>query len=179
MHEWFVIHTFYHGLKRTSREHLDAAAEGAFFSLQVPSAKALIEKMVGNQGWDGDRLQPRTRGVHQVDGIDMIAAKMDLLMKKLEASSNMETDKIMDATWKHDVLRWTSSMIASKQGKKPASSTMATTTGSATTTSTIKGGTRGPTSRSTIKMEVTILTLSIISLPLTILSLAKLELMKV
>jgi hypothetical protein len=56
---------------------------------------------------------------------------------------------------------------------------MATPTGSATTTSTIKGGTQGPTSRSTIKMEVTILTLSIISLPLKILFLAKLELMKV
>jgi uncharacterized coiled-coil protein SlyX len=53
--------------------------------------------MVANQGWDGDRLQPRTRGVHQVDGIDMITAKMDLLMKKLEASTNMETAKIMDA----------------------------------------------------------------------------------
>jgi hypothetical protein len=65
-------------------------------------------------------------------------------------------------------------MIASKQGKKPTSSTMATTTGSATTTTIIKGGTRGPTSRSTIKMEVTILTLSIINLPLKILSLAKL-----
>jgi hypothetical protein len=70
-------------------------------------------------------------------------------------------------------------MIVSRQGKKPASSTMATTTGSATTTSIIKGGTRGPTSRSTIKMEVTILTLSIISLPLKILFLAKLEIMKV
>jgi hypothetical protein len=34
--------------------------------------------------------------VHQVDGADMLAAKMDLLMKKLEASSNMETTKIMD-----------------------------------------------------------------------------------
>jgi hypothetical protein len=56
---------------------------------------------------------------------------------------------------------------------------MATTMGSATTTTTIKGGTRGPTSHSTIKMEVTILTLSIISLPLKIWSLAKLELMKV
>jgi hypothetical protein len=65
--------------------------------LQVPAAKELIEKVVANQGWDGDCLQPRTRGVHQVDGIDMIAAKMDLLMKKLEASSNMETAKIMDA----------------------------------------------------------------------------------
>jgi hypothetical protein len=70
-------------------------------------------------------------------------------------------------------------MIVSRQGKKPASSTMATTADFATTTSTIKGGTRGPTSRSTIEMEVTILTLSIISLPLKILSLAKLELMKV
>jgi hypothetical protein len=96
MHRWFLIQTFYHGLKRTSREHLDIAVGGAFFSLQVPAAKELIEKMVANQGWDGDRLQPRTRGVHQVDGIDMIAAKMDLLMKKLEASTNMETAKIMD-----------------------------------------------------------------------------------
>jgi hypothetical protein len=48
--------------------------------------------MVANQGWDGDRLQPYTRGVHQIDGIDMIASKMDLLMKKLEASSNLETE---------------------------------------------------------------------------------------
>jgi hypothetical protein len=86
MHMWFLIQTFYHGLNRTSREYLDAAA-----------AKELIEKMVANQGWDGDRLQPRSCGVHQVDGIDMLAAKMDLLMKKLEASSNMETSKIMDA----------------------------------------------------------------------------------
>jgi hypothetical protein len=70
-------------------------------------------------------------------------------------------------------------MIASKQGKKLASSTMATTMGSATTTTTIKSGTRGPTSRSTTKMEVTILTLSIISLPLKILFLAKLELIRV
>ena len=74
MQGWFLIQTFYHGLKRTAREHLDAAAGGAFFSLQVPAAKELIEKMVANQGWDGDRLQPRSRGVHQVDGIDMIAA---------------------------------------------------------------------------------------------------------
>jgi hypothetical protein len=61
------------------------------------AAKELIDKMVANQGCDGDHLQPRTRGVHQVDGIDMIATKMDLFMKKLEASSNMETAKIMDS----------------------------------------------------------------------------------
>jgi hypothetical protein len=56
-----------------TREHLDAAAGGAFFLLQVPTVKELIKKMLANQGWDGDRLQSRTRGVHQVDGIDMIA----------------------------------------------------------------------------------------------------------
>jgi uncharacterized coiled-coil protein SlyX len=97
MQGWFLIQIFYNGLKRTAREHLDAAAGGASFSLQVPATKELIEKMVANQGWDGDHLQPRTRGVHQVDGIDMIAAKIDLLMKKLEALTNMETAKIMDA----------------------------------------------------------------------------------
>jgi hypothetical protein len=57
----------------------------------------VIEKMMANQGWDGDRLQFRNCGVHQVDGIDMLATKMDLLMKKLEAPSTMETAKIMDA----------------------------------------------------------------------------------
>jgi hypothetical protein len=93
----FLIQTFYHGLKGTAREHLDATTGGAFFSLQVPTAKELIEKMVANQGWDGDHFQPCTHGVHQVDGIDMLAAKMDPLMNKLEASSNMETAKTMDA----------------------------------------------------------------------------------
>jgi hypothetical protein len=145
MQGWFLIQTFYHGLKHTSREHLDAAAGGAFFSLQVPAAKELIEKMVANQDWDGDRLHPRTRGVHQVDGVDMLATKMDLLMKKLEAPSNVETAKTMDARMTCEVCgMWVIRvMIVSRQGKKPASSTIATTTGSATTTTTttIKGGT--------------------------------------
>jgi hypothetical protein len=82
MHRWFLIQTFYHRLKHTACEHLDAATGGAF-SLQLPAAKELIEKVVANQGWDGDRLQPHTSGVHQVDGVDILAAKMDFLMKKL------------------------------------------------------------------------------------------------
>jgi hypothetical protein len=70
-------------------------------------------------------------------------------------------------------------MIVPRQGKNLASSTMEIPTGSATTTTTIKGGTRDPSSRSTIKMEVIILTISIINLPLEILSLAKLKWMKI
>jgi hypothetical protein len=107
---------------------------------------------------------------------------MDLLMKKLEASSNMDTAKIMDARMtcklRFAVMWAIQEVIVLRQGKKPTSSTMETTMGSGTTTTTIKRGTQGPTSRSTIKMEVIILTVSIISLPLKILSLTKLGLMK-
>jgi cytochrome b561 len=78
----------------------------------------------------------------------MTTAKMDLLMKKLEESTNMETAKIMDShmTFGFVVMLVIREIIVSKQGEKPASSTMATPTGSATTTIVIKGGTRGPTS---------------------------------
>jgi len=38
---------------------VDAAAGGAFFSLTNERATSLIEKMVSNQGWSDDRLQPR------------------------------------------------------------------------------------------------------------------------
>ena len=47
-----------HGLVLLDRSHLDVAASGAFFSLSVADAKTLIKKMVSNQGWSDDRLQP-------------------------------------------------------------------------------------------------------------------------
>jgi hypothetical protein len=50
MQGWFLIQNFYHGLKHTSREHLDEVAGGAFFPPQVPATKELIDKMVKNQG---------------------------------------------------------------------------------------------------------------------------------
>jgi hypothetical protein len=50
MEDWLLIQNFYHGLVPLDRSHLDVAAGGAFFSLSVVDAKALIEKMVSNQG---------------------------------------------------------------------------------------------------------------------------------
>jgi hypothetical protein len=38
-----------------SKGHLDAAAGGAFLSLTIDEATALIEKTVINQGWGEDR----------------------------------------------------------------------------------------------------------------------------
>jgi hypothetical protein len=106
-----------------------------------------------------------------------IAAKMDLLMKKLEASSNMETAKIMDAHMTCDIC----GNVGHSGNDCPETRQEASFINNGnnngfckTTTTTIEGGTRSPTSSSTNKMELTILTISIINLPLKILSLAKL-----
>ncbi|KAK3118733.1 hypothetical protein QOZ80_9BG0705840 [Eleusine coracana subsp. coracana] len=96
MDDWLIIQNFYNGLTPSARDHLDAAAGGAFFSLTVSKAKDLIEKMVSNQGWNEERLQPRQRGMHSVKEVDMLAAKIDLLMKKMDEQANGEV-KALDA----------------------------------------------------------------------------------
>jgi len=59
MEDWLLIQNFYHGLVPLDRSHLDVAASGAFFLLSAADAKTLIEKMVSNQEWSDNRLQPR------------------------------------------------------------------------------------------------------------------------
>ena len=61
--------------------------EGHSCRKNVKDAKDLIEKMVINQGWNEECLQPKKRGVHALNEVDMLSAKMDLLMKKIEESS--------------------------------------------------------------------------------------------
>ena len=85
MEEWLIIQNFFHGLNQQAKDHIDAAAGGSFLSLDVAGAKALIDKIASNQSWRGDKQPARPRGVHQIDSFDMLAAKMDLLMKKLES----------------------------------------------------------------------------------------------
>jgi hypothetical protein len=181
MHGWFLIQTFYHGIKSTARENLDAAAGGAFFSLQLPTTKELIEKMVTNQGWDGDRLQPRSRGVQQIDGVDMLIAKMDLLMKKLEASSNVETAKIMDARMACEVCGNVghSGNDCPETREEASFINNGNNNGFRNNNYNNQGWNSRPNFPFNNQNEVTILTISIISLSLMILSLAKLELMKI
>ena len=65
---------------------MDAAAGGASLSLTIPAATVLVKKMASNQGWNEECVQTRKRGggMHQLKEVDMLSAKMDLLMKKLE-----------------------------------------------------------------------------------------------
>ena len=57
--------------------------------------------MVSNQGWSDDRLQPRQRGMHSVKEADMLAMKIDLLLKKFEDYSQdmaqMQTLQALEA----------------------------------------------------------------------------------
>jgi hypothetical protein len=96
MEEWFIIQSFYHGLIRSAREHIDAATGGSFFTLSIEEARKLVEKMTSNQSWDEECTQTRTCKIHQFDEVDMLTAKIDLLMKKLE-NPDLDHLKMVDA----------------------------------------------------------------------------------
>jgi hypothetical protein len=85
MEEWLLMQTFYHGFISSTREALDAAAGGAFLSLNLRDAKAFVEKMASNQSWNEEKALTHKRGgMHQLKEVDMLSTKIDLLMKKLE-----------------------------------------------------------------------------------------------
>jgi hypothetical protein len=84
MEEWFIIQSFYHGLIHTTCEHIDATARGSFYALSIKEAHKLIEKMASNLSWDDEHTPFYTRKVHHLQEVDMLTAKINLLMKKLE-----------------------------------------------------------------------------------------------
>jgi hypothetical protein len=82
MEGWLMLQNFYEGLTAMCKGHVDAAAGGAFLSLTITEATALIEKMVANQSWgEGRKTQ---KGMQTVQETDLLAAKRDILMKRLE-----------------------------------------------------------------------------------------------
>jgi hypothetical protein len=109
MEEWFIIQTFYHGLIHTAREHIDDVVGGSFFALNIEEARKLIEKMASNQSWDDERTPSHTRKVHQLEEVDMLTAKIDLLMKKLE-NSGLDHLKMVDARVTYEECRETGHM---------------------------------------------------------------------
>ena len=56
MDDWLVLQSFYNGLTTTSRANINATTEGAFLDLTIAKSKALVKKMVSNQGWSDERL---------------------------------------------------------------------------------------------------------------------------
>jgi hypothetical protein len=89
-----VLQNFYDGLTIMSKGHIDAATGGAFLSLTIDGATALINKMVTNQSWGEERRSQK--GMHTVKEVDMLSTKMDLLMKRLEERA--QEKKVMKGT---------------------------------------------------------------------------------
>ena len=85
MEEWLIIQSFFNGLSTPAQNHIDAASGGSFLSLSVATAKALVENIASNQSWKGERQQQPRKGIHHIESIDMLAAKMDLFMERLES----------------------------------------------------------------------------------------------
>jgi hypothetical protein len=96
MEEWFIIQSFFHGLIRLARQHRDVAVGGSFFALSIEEAHKLVEKIASNQSWDEEHTQTRTRKVHQLEEVEMLTTKIDLLMKKLE-NPGLDHLKMVDA----------------------------------------------------------------------------------
>jgi hypothetical protein len=96
MEEWFIIQSFYHGLIHTTREHIDATAGGSFFALSIEEARKLMEKMASNQSWNDELTPSHIHKVHQLEEVDMLTAKIGLLMKKPE-NPGLDHLKVVDA----------------------------------------------------------------------------------
>ena len=50
--------------------------------------------MTSNQGWNKERTQTHNRGggIHQLKEVDMLSAKIDLLMKRLDERSDKKKE---------------------------------------------------------------------------------------
>jgi hypothetical protein len=79
MEEWFIIQSFDHGLIRSARVHIDVAARGSFFSLNIEEACKLVEMISSNQSWDEERTQTYTHKVHQLEEVDMLPPRLIFL----------------------------------------------------------------------------------------------------
>jgi hypothetical protein len=84
MEEWFIIQSLYHRLIHSAWKNINAAAGGSFFALSIEEAYKLVEKMTSNQSWNEEHTQNHTCKVNQLEEVDMLTAKIDLLMMKLE-----------------------------------------------------------------------------------------------
>jgi hypothetical protein len=62
--------------------------------LSITVTQTLIEKMTINQGWKEERVNTRIWGVHPLESNDMLATKMDFLLKRLEEPPIKETQPI-------------------------------------------------------------------------------------
>ena len=76
---WMVLQTFYAGLKFSSRNLLDSAAEGTFMNLTLDAAnKSLDDLMTNYSQWHTERA-PIGKKVNYVEEVPSLSDKIDML----------------------------------------------------------------------------------------------------
>ena len=79
---------FYHGLTQKAHEQLDTTAGGAFMSLTLGKAKALMEKIASNQGWSQGSIQTCNKSKDVPEEVCALSTKRDILLNWLEQQAN-------------------------------------------------------------------------------------------
>ncbi|XP_057247487.1 uncharacterized protein LOC125492826 [Beta vulgaris subsp. vulgaris] len=89
--DWLLVQTFYNGLNESVRITIDAAAGGAIMGKTTEVANRLLEEMASNNyHWSNNRGKPKnTAGMYEVEGINMLNAKVDNLVNLFTKMSNV------------------------------------------------------------------------------------------
>ena len=83
--QWLVVQSFYDGLAPSSRANLDSGAGGQLKKLPVDQVEGVIEEVAKNYAWGNERRGNHKKGgKHDVEAMDLIASKVDLLSRKLD-----------------------------------------------------------------------------------------------
>ncbi|KAK5825215.1 hypothetical protein PVK06_020025 [Gossypium arboreum] len=96
---WLQVQTFYNGVNPSTRQMIDAAAEGTINNKTPEEAYEFIEEMsLNNYQWQVMRTKPtKTIGVYNVDLVTMLSNQVELLNKKI--------DGLLGSTQVHPVMR--------------------------------------------------------------------------
>ncbi|XP_038976409.1 uncharacterized protein LOC113461320 [Phoenix dactylifera] len=91
--DWLIVQTFYNGLTHSVRITIDAAAGGTLMSKSTEEAYELLEEMASNNyQWSNERCMPKkVPGMYDVDGINMLNAKVDSLVKMFGKLGNVNS----------------------------------------------------------------------------------------
>uniref|UniRef100_A0A803MXF6 Retrotransposon gag domain-containing protein n=1 Tax=Chenopodium quinoa TaxID=63459 RepID=A0A803MXF6_CHEQI len=89
--DFLLVQTFYNGLNHSIRSTIHAAAGGALMSKTTEEANKLLEELAFNKyGCSSERsVAKKSTGMYDVDGINMLNAKVDNVTKIFSKMSNV------------------------------------------------------------------------------------------
>ncbi|XP_048494419.1 uncharacterized protein LOC104887343 [Beta vulgaris subsp. vulgaris] len=107
--DWLLVPTFYNGLNESVRITIDAVAGGVIMGKTTEVANRLLEEMASNNyHWSNNRGKPKNAaGMYEVEGINMLNAKVDNLVNLFTKMSNVNSMSTTMPCWRnHPNFSW-------------------------------------------------------------------------